>query len=208
MEAEELNCSGKGQWLAQIVQTFIRGILGKGGCCFCRWRWTDTAVTLPNGKSVHVWALGLACMLPRLQQSQGTGFFLTAYHAKHEMDYSSPEPVGVLPASMAGICLASCVTLAFCVLQWLQPKSPDRPIIVKGTTTQTRSNPCGLVFPFGGLQHVHPDEMKSSNNALADQVSSAEASTGFLSDAWEQMKTTGGKLSEQQDKYNILCCLT
>jgi hypothetical protein len=112
----------------------------------------------------------------------------------------------MLPASMAGIGLVSCVTLAFCLLHWLQPKSPDRPIIVKGTTTQTRSNPRGFVFPFGGLQHVHPDEMKSSSNALADQVSSAEASTGFLSDAWEQMKTAGGKqLSDQQNKSNFLC---
>jgi hypothetical protein len=168
MGGGRLNFSGEGMRLAQTVQTFA-AIWVKMALILCRWRWTDTAVTLPSGKPVPVWALALAGLLPRLQQSQATGFFLTAYHCKHEMAYSSPEPVGILPASMAGLCLASCVSLAFCVLTWLQPKSPDRPIIVKGTTTQTRSNPCGFVFPFGGLQHVHPDQVKASSNGPAHQ---------------------------------------
>jgi hypothetical protein len=52
-----------------------------------------------------------------------------SYHCKHGYDYSSPNPVDILPASCSGLCLAAILNQAFVVLTYLSPTSPDTPAI-------------------------------------------------------------------------------
>ena len=95
--------------------------------------------------------------------------------------------------------MAACLSLAFVVLQWLQATLPDKPIVVKGTVDRTRNNSCGWVIPYGGLQHLTPEQVgelsnsrtASGSDGLADYVISAESSAGFLKEAWDHMKAAG-----------------
>jgi hypothetical protein len=95
--------------------------------------------------------------------------------------------------------MAACLSMAFVVLQWLQPTPPDKPIVVKGTVNRTRNNSCGWVIPYGGLQHLTPQQVEelantrtaTGSDGLADYVSSAESSAGFLKEAWDHMKAAG-----------------
>ena len=124
---------------------------------------------------------------------------LQAYHAKFQQSYSANEPVDILPANCSGLCMAACLSLAFVVLQWLQATPPDKPIVVKGTVNRIRNNSCGWVIPYGGLQHLTPEQVEEFANSraatgsdgLADYVSSAESSAGFLKEAWNCMKAAG-----------------
>jgi hypothetical protein len=52
-----------------------------------------------------------------------------SYHCKHGYDYSSPQPVDILPSSCSGLCLAAIINLAFVVLTYLSPTPPDTPAI-------------------------------------------------------------------------------
>ena len=95
--------------------------------------------------------------------------------------------------------MAACLSLAFVVLQWLQPTPPDKAIVVKGTTNRTRNNACGWCLPYGNLQHLTPQQVEelantrtaTGNDGLADYVSSTESSAGFLKEAWDHMKAAG-----------------
>jgi hypothetical protein len=89
--------------------------------------------------------------------------------------------------------LAAITNLAFVVLTYLSPSSPDTPAIKqrKGQTEaeQTLHNPCGYVFPYGGLQFVpapseEPQQLAAQRgrvgDGLADSVSDAVTGAGFL----------------------------
>jgi hypothetical protein len=52
-----------------------------------------------------------------------------SYHCKHGYDYGSPNPVDILPSSCSGLCLGAILNLAFVVLTYLSPTSPDTPVI-------------------------------------------------------------------------------
>ena len=138
-------------------------------------------------------------MQPNLKFCSSAACCMQAYHAKFQQSYSANEPVDILPASCSGLCMAACLSLAFVVLQWLQATPPDKPIVVKGTVNRTRNNSCGWVIPYGGLQHLTPEQVEEFANSrtatgsdgLADYVSSAESSAGFLKEAWNCMKAAG-----------------
>jgi hypothetical protein len=52
-----------------------------------------------------------------------------SYHCKNGYDYGSPDPVDILPSSCSGLCLAAIINMAFVVLTYLSPSSPDTPAI-------------------------------------------------------------------------------
>jgi hypothetical protein len=124
---------------------------------------------------------------------------LQAYHAKYQQSYGASEPVDILPANCSGLCMAACLSLAFVVLHWLQATPPDKPIVKKGTTNLTRNNACGWCLPCGNLQHLTPQQVEelantrtaTGSDGLADYVSSAESSAGFLKEAWAHMQAAG-----------------
>jgi hypothetical protein len=128
-----------------------------------------------------------------------------SYHCKHGYDYGSPDPVDILPASCSGLCLAAITNMAFVVLTYLSPTSPDIPAIKlrKGQTEaeQTLNNPCGYVFPYGGLQFVaapsgEPQQPAAQRgrvgDGLADIVSDAVSGAGFLKACWGRIKKRFG----------------
>jgi hypothetical protein len=133
-----------------------------------------------------------------------------SYHCKHGYDYGSPDPVDILPSSCSGLCLAAIINLAFVVLTYLSPTSPDTPAIKqrKGQTQseQTLNNPCGYVLPYGGLQFVPaPSEEQQQQPAaqrgrvgdgLADTVSDAVSGAGFLKACWGKLKKRFGVAGE------------
>jgi hypothetical protein len=117
--------------------------------------------------------------------------------------------VDILLSSCSGLCLASITNLAFAVLAYLSPSSPDTPAIKqrKGQTEaeQTLHNPCGYVFPYGGLQFVPApsDEQQQPaaqrgrvGDGLADIVSDAVSGAGFLKACWGEIKKTVGVAGE------------
>jgi hypothetical protein len=128
-----------------------------------------------------------------------------SYHCKHGYDYGSPDPVDILPSSCSGLCLAAISNLAFVVLSFLSPMSLDTPAIKqrKGQTEaeQTLHNPCGYVFPYGGLQFVpaprdEPQQPAAQRgrvgDGLADIVSDAVSGAGFLKACWDKIKDRFG----------------
>jgi hypothetical protein len=131
-----------------------------------------------------------------------------SYHCKHGYDYGSPDPVDILQSSCSGLCLASITNLAFVVLTYLSPSSPDTPAVKqrKGQTEaeQTLHNPCGYVFPYGGLQFIPApsDEQQPAaqrgrvGDGLADIVSDAVSGAGFLKACWGKIKKRLGVVGE------------
>jgi hypothetical protein len=132
-----------------------------------------------------------------------------SYHCKHGYDYGSPDPLDILPSSCSGLCLAAISNLAFVVLSFLSPMSPDTPAIKqrKGQTEaeQTLHNPCGYVFTYGGLQYVPaPSEQPRQpaaqcgkvGDGLAEVVSDAVSAAGFLKACWGKMKVRFGVAGE------------
>jgi hypothetical protein len=89
------------------------------------------------------------------------------------------------------------------------PSSPDTPAIKqhKGQTEaeQTLHNPCGYVFPYGGLQYVPaPSEQPQQpaaqrgkvGDGLAEVVSDTLSAAGFLKACWGKMKVRFGVVGE------------
>ena len=120
------------------------------------------------------------------------------------------EPVDILPANCSGLCMAACLSLAFVVLQWPQATPPDKPIVVKGTVNRTHNNSCGWVIPYGGLQHLTPEQVEELANSrtatgsdgLADYVSTAESSAALLKEAWNRMKAAGERAGGTPSKVS------
>jgi hypothetical protein len=131
-----------------------------------------------------------------------------SYHCKHGYDYGSPDPVDILPSSCSGLCLASITNLAFVVLTYLSPSSPDTPAIKQhkrqAEAEQTLHNPCGYGFLYGGLQFIPApsDEQQPAAqrcrvvDGLADIVSDAVSGAGFLKACWGIIKKRFGVAGE------------
>jgi hypothetical protein len=132
-----------------------------------------------------------------------------SYHCKHGYDYGSPDPVDILPASCSGLCLAAIINMAFVVLTYLSPSSPDTPAIKQrkgqAESEQTLNNPSGYVFPYGGLQSVaaasdEPQQPAAQHgrvgDGLADIVSDAVSGAGFIKACWAKLKARFGVTGE------------
>jgi hypothetical protein len=141
-----------------------------------------------------------------------------SYHCKHGYDYGGPDPVDILPSSCSGLCLAAISNLAFVVLTYLSPTSPDTPAIKqrKGQTQSelTLNNPCGYVYPYGGLQYVpapsdEPQQPAAQSgrvgDGLADTVSDAVSGAGFLKACWGKLKARFGVVGEATACSEGLC---
>jgi hypothetical protein len=99
-----------------------------------------------------------------------------SYHCKHGYVYGSPDPVDILPSSCSGLCLAAITNMAFVVLTYLSPSSPDTPAIKqrKGQAKpeQTLNNPvatCSHMAGFSSLQRpvTSPSSLQRSAAGLA-----------------------------------------
>jgi hypothetical protein len=132
-----------------------------------------------------------------------------SYHCKHGYDYGSPDPVDILPSSCSGLCLAAIINMAFVVLTYLSPISPDTPTIKQrkghAEPEQTLNNPSGYVFPYGGLQFVaapsdEPQQPAAQRgrvgDGLTDVVSDAVSGAGFIKACWAILKTRFGVAGE------------
>jgi hypothetical protein len=132
-----------------------------------------------------------------------------SYHCKNGYDYGSPDPVDILPSSCSSLCLATITNMAFAVLTYLSPSSPDTPAIKqrKGQADpeQTLNNPSGYAFPYGGLQFVaaasdepqHPAAQRGRvGDGLADIVSDAVSGAGFIKACWAILKARFGIAGE------------
>jgi hypothetical protein len=157
-----------------------------------------------------VWVLGLSGLLPKFQQTVGTGFCAVYYHAKGYMDFGTPEYHDILPASCSGLCLASITAMAHVVLTYLQPLSPAEPIVKQqragsaigsigaevssnsssSTGSQrTPNNALGFILPYGGLQHV-----ASWEEVTPSMVNSALAGAKFLGNSFDKSKGKSSKV--------------
>ena len=106
--------------------------------------------------------------------------------------------------------MAAVSNLAFVVLTYLQPSSPGSPIVRQRKGKEVESvlnNPCGYVFPYGGLQFVPaaadegsgaatPAERNRVGDGLADTVNDAISGAGFLKRCWANIKAAYGSAGD------------
>jgi hypothetical protein len=95
--------------------------------------------------------------------------------------------------------LATCISTAFVVLQFLQPRDPSKPIVDKAGK-QTLNNASGFAFPYGPLPHVVPLELQSQpieakarqvGDGLGGAVNKAVNAAKFLVGFWDSLRALG-----------------
>ena len=114
-------------------------------------------------------------------------------------DYALPDVVDILHPSWSGLCLATCISTAFVVLQFLQARDPSKPIADKAGK-QTHNNASGFAFPYGLLPHVVPPELQSQpaeakarqvGDGLGAAVNKAVNAAKFLVSFWDLLRALG-----------------
>jgi hypothetical protein len=113
-------------------------------------------------------------------------------------DYGTPDYMPILPSGMSGVCLAAIINLAMCVLTFLQPTSPAKPIAqhTKGEALrQTLNNARGYFFPYGDLKHLaaldDPDSQPISASEMARIINAAISAAGFMGKCWTDVRAAG-----------------
>lgn len=104
---------------------------------------------------------------------------------------------------MSGLCLGAIISLAFTVLQFLQPRAASQPIVQhKRGSAEPKlvlNNPRGYVFgQYGDLKYLpaldDPAAALTSSSDMANIVNGALSSAGALKACWVKTRAAGGWL--------------